>query len=306
MSQDKMQLAGLGMGSGKKDSFYFCLLEYFPKDQRWFLKNCQQLKQLQYPKTEDHILSWVKQFSLKTIIVDFPLTMPPCYACEIECPGAQKCPVDEVVDARNLIETTLEKDRSFQEENPKQYERERLKLESKDETANENVLSKTLKRKLKKDFIPYWNRPLDAKIWHDYHDDLLNYFNLSFSSFGSENFSQILRFKYLMKHFPLELNLQETNYYLCLLELLAANIISTKDLSNFQSIETEVLARIDILKKIESHFEIFIYEGDKEVLIRKPRAFQSFIITLSGIGLVSNKLKSKLLNKEGSFFLPSF
>ncbi len=305
MNLEKKRLAGLGVGSGKKDSFFFCVLEHFPEEGRWFLKTCQQLKEFQYPETEDSLLSWSKDFDLKTVVVDFALTMPPCYSCELDCPGSFNCPVPEVVEARSELDKLLKKDSDLLEKNPKKYEQDRHALETGKLENHDSILSKSFKRKLKKGFIPYWNRPLDLKVWRAYYDDLLQFFNSSFDSFGNENLIQILRFKYLKRHFDPKLNLYESNYYLCLLELLKKKIILKKNLIDMQSIETAVLGRMDILKQVEEKLDVFMYENDREVMIKNPRAFQSFILTLSGRCLLEDS-PSVFLNSEKNFFIPQF
>ncbi len=305
MSLKKKKLAGIGVGSGKKDSFFFCVLEHFPEEKRWFLKTCQQLKEFQYPETEDSLLSWSRDFDLSTVVVDFPLSMPLCHDCQLECPGSFHCEVTEVVNARKDLDELLAKDAVLLSKNPKKYEQERHALETGQLEKHDQILSKSFKRKLKKGFVPYWNRPLDLKVWKKFYDDLLLYFNISFDSFGNENLIQILRFKYLSKHFNSDLKLYESNYHICLLELLRKGVILKKNLIDMKSLETAVLGRMDILKQIEEKLNVFMYENDREVMIKNPRAFQSFILTLSGRCLLEDSFDS-YLNSEKNFFIPQF
>lgn len=302
---EKKKLAGIGVGSGKKDSFFFCVLEHFPDENRWFLKTCQQLKEFQYPETEDSLLSWSRDFGITTVIVDFPLSMPSCYSCVLNCPGSFKCPVPEVVEARKSIRLLLKSDAALLDENPKKYEQDRVALESGQLEHPSPILTKSFKRKLKKGYVPYWNRSLDVDIWKLFYDDLLSFFNLSFDSFGNENFIQMLRFKYLGRHFDPDLKLFESNYHLCLLSLLNNKVIQKKNLLDLRNLETAVLGRIDILKQIEEKLNVFMYETDREVMIKNPRAFQSFILTLSGRCLLEENHDS-FLNIEKNFFIPKF
>ncbi|MCB9091638.1 MAG: hypothetical protein H6621_08610 [Halobacteriovoraceae bacterium] len=305
----KNKIAGIGVGSGKKDSFYFCVLEHFEKEKRWFLKTCQKLNEFQYPETEDSILSWVKDFELETIVVDFPLSMPTCSTCKLDCPGSSLCPVEGVVKAREEIKEQLDRDHELYEKNPKKYEHERLKAEQIGEKSSEILLTRSLKRKLKKGFVPYWHRTIDLWVWLHYHDELLYYFQTSFDSFGQDSMVQILRFQYLARHFPDSVELKESNYFLCLLELLKAGIISKRDLGDLRNSDSAPLGRIEILKKIEASFDLFVYEKDRETLLKNPKAFQSFILTVSGIGLLKESIipvDSWALDLNKSFFVPQF
>ncbi len=287
----KKSIAGIGVGSGRKESFYFSVLEFFEKENRWFLKTCQQLREFEYPETEDSLLAWINDFDLSTVIVDFPLSMPPCFDCQLTCPGSIECPELKVVEKRKLIADLLTQDQEKIETNPKKYEVDRINNSS-------LLLSKSLKRKLKKGFVPYWNRVVDVDLWIDYHDDLMNYFKKGLSSFGNENSIQVLRFKYLERHFPQNVKVLETNYEVVLIELLRHKVISSKDLSLLGSFDSSDLARESIIKKIEKHFDLFVYEKDRETLIKKPRAFKSLLLTLSG--LETQKIKDK------EFFISDF
>ena len=302
---NKKRIAGIGVGSGKKESFFFCVLEYFSEEERWFLKTCQQLKEFQYPETEDSLLAWSRDFALDKIVVDFPLSMPPCYDCSLKCPGSFHCPVPEVVSSRRSLKKLLEKDREYLSENPKRYEEERKELDLRQRKEHDQILSRSFKRKLKKGFVPYWNRPLDIEIWKEFYDDLLNYFNSSFDSFGNENLIQILRFKYLDRHLPTNLKLYESNYQLCLLQLLRRGVVRKKSLEDLKTLETAVLGRMEILKSIEQNLSVFLYENDRETMIKNPRAFQSFLLTLAGRCLLEGNT-GVFRNIEENFFVPQF
>ncbi len=289
----KTSIAGIGVGSGRKESFYFCVLEYFTQEKRWFLKTCQQLREFDYPKTEDSLLAWIEDFKLSSIVVDFPLSMPPCSTCDLVCPGSIKCEVSEVIAQRDKIETQLKIDEEAISNNPKKYEQDRLE-------NSPHILSKSLKRKLKKGFIPYWNRLLDVDLSLNYHDDLMTFFKRGYNSIGSGNSNQVLRFQYLEKHLPSELNVFESDYTLNLIELYRAKILEAKDLRALQAFHSSAESRVEILRKIEKKCNLFLYEKDREALYQKPRAFQSFILALAGIYTLSNKSKNK------SFFVSDF
>jgi len=278
--QKTKTLAGIGVGSGRKESFYFCAFQYFEDEQRWFLKNCQQLKDVQYPDTEDSLLALIKDYGIELLMVDFPLTHPVCESCELVCPGSINCPDERVVKSRQKIGNILKSDELLYTDSPKEYERQR---------KSGGVISKSLKRKLKKGFVPYWNREDDLGLWLDYHDDLLKYFKVSYDSFGNENRGQIQRFQYLRRHFPSNLKLLETHYHILLLEMFKSDLVAKKSLKELVHIESAALSRLNIIESLEEKFNLFIYEKDKEVLVKKSRAFKSFIIGLSGTVLYEQR-----------------
>ena len=85
------------MKGGRKDNFYFCLLDHFEESNRWFLKSVLQVQDDDEVKDgDDAIRSWIDKFEIRNLVIDFPLTRPACYDCELECPGISKCPVPEV------------------------------------------------------------------------------------------------------------------------------------------------------------------------------------------------------------------
>lgn len=70
-----------------------------------------------------------------------------------------------------------------------------------------------------------------------------------------------------------------------------------------------VEARLDIIKKIEAKLNIFIYDHDLEILAKNPRAFDSFILAISGQTFYTNKVKilPEWTNPtETKFIVPSF
>jgi len=193
------------------------------------------------------------------------------------------------VDSKRRIEHFLDDDFKHSQNAPKEYERNRNDddeiqfgkdiLEVK---TDEHILSRPFKRRLKKGYLPYWNRPLDVWVWTRYYDQLLDCFNDSFDSFGNTSLMLMARFAYLQRHFPENLILYEGNTKITLIELIRAKIISRKDIDGLNSFEDAALARLDIIKKVEKKLNIFIYEADLEVLAKNPRAFESFLLSLSG------------------------
>ncbi|MCB9061349.1 MAG: hypothetical protein H6622_07495 [Halobacteriovoraceae bacterium] len=285
----KKKIAGMSLKGGQKDNFFFCLLEYYEDGQRCFLKSLLHVKDEESPNGNEAIHSWIDEYELKELVIDFPLTTPPCLNCDLTCPGAEICPVEDVVSMRNRVNELLLEDKNREENNPKKYERERNEDDLVDNNKNnidklssDHLLSRSFKRKLKRGIIPYWNRTIDLYVWENYYDKLLDLFSISYDSFGNTSLMLMNRLIYLRKHFPKALELYESNIYICLIELLKARIITKKDLVRMLDIEGTAIARLDIIRKIEKKLNIFVYDKDLEVLSYNVRAFESFLLALCG------------------------
>ena len=282
-------IAGMSMKGGRKDNFYFCLLEFYPDSDRWFLKSLLQVKDEEGRDGDDAVREWIEDFNLRRLVVDFPLSSPACHTCQLDCPGVEACPRPEVSPVRERIKRLLQEDMEILEHHPKTYERKRnmddeidVSRDILDKEAHEHILSRPFKRRLKKGFLPYWNRAIDFWIWRHYYDQLLDIFNSSYDSFGNTSLMLISRFSYLRRHFPNDLELFESNAPVILIELLRSKIIARKDIDLLSDIEFGVEARLDIIKKIEKKLAIFIYDRDLEILARQPRAFESFLMAVAG------------------------
>lgn len=291
-------IAGMSLGGGRKENFFFCLLEFFEEKERWFLTSLKQVRDEEKLDSDSAITSWVENYQLKQLIVDFPLTKPTCESCDLNCPGAQSCHHPVVSGVRHEIEALMEEDQRLKEENPKRYEQNR-NLDDEihysksvlEKETHEHILSKSFKRRLKKGFIPYWNRPIDFWIWKNYYDQILKTFNVSYDSYGNVSIMLMNRFHYLLRHFPNDLSLYESNTYITLLELYRGKIISKKNLIELDDLNLAPLARIQVAKQIENKLNLFIYEKDLELIAKNPKAFDSFLLAIAGQKLVQGKIE---------------
>jgi len=282
-------IAGMSMKGGRNDNFYFCLLQYFPDSKRWFLHSLLKVQDEKGLESEEAIRSWINRYKLKQLVVDFPLSKPACHDCLVDCPGDKICVDHNVKEIRSKISKILIDDKKIYSDSPKGYERNRNKDDEfdinknlLDKNANDHLLSRSFKRKLKKGYLPYWNRPIDFWVWSQYHDQLLEFFNISYDSYGNTSLMIQSRFDYLKRHFPSDLELFEGNTSIALIELLKANIISKRDLINLKDFEVHAEARLDIIKSIEKGLNIFVYDNDLEILVKNPHAFDSFLLSVIG------------------------
>lgn len=271
---DKVALAGLSWGGGRKDNFFFSLIEYYPSSKKWFLKSILPVK------GDQSLQKWVHEFSIQTLVVDFPLSQPPCQRCTLECPGIPNCPVEETKLAQ-----------------------EKMTL------LGQTQPSKTLKKRLKRDFLPYWNRVIDVWVWNEYYDLILDYFSTGFDSFGNTSLMLMSRFSYLKRTLPESLTYKETSTSLCLLELLRGEIISPFQVHQLRDMEQGVDARMTIIQGIARKLHIFIYDHDFLLMATKQRAFLSFLLTVAGQRVILNKVREIpdwCHSSSQEFMVPSF
>ncbi|MEX0798843.1 MAG: hypothetical protein WD025_05335, partial [Bacteriovoracaceae bacterium] len=118
-------IAGMSFGGGKKENFFFCLLEFFEEKNRWFLTSLKQVRDEEEMDRDEAITSWVENYKLHRLVVDFPLTKPLCESCELDCPGASNCAQPMVKDIRKQMGELLKEDRQLVSANPKRYEQSR-------------------------------------------------------------------------------------------------------------------------------------------------------------------------------------
>jgi hypothetical protein len=313
---DTKNIGSLSMKGGRNDNFYFCLIEYFPENKRWFLKSLLPVKDEETSDSDDAIRAWISNFGVKQLVVDFPLSKSACSECILDCPGSAQCPHPQVATVREKIKDLLNEDLKLINSNPKKYEQERNTADEivynrdifEKETSH-HLLTKSFKRRLKKGFLPYWNRTLDFWVWKYYYDQILDTFNTSFDSFGNTSLMILSRFNYIKRHFPKHVELFEANGQIILIELLRAKIIMKKDVDMLNDIDLGIEVRLDSIKKIENKLDIFIYNHDLEILVKNPRAFDSFLLALAGQNVLQQKnrvLPDWTLPRETNFIIPNF
>ena len=310
-------VAGMSLGGGRKENFFFCLLEYYPEKRRWFLKSLHQVKDEEIRDRDEIITSWVNQYGLKQLVVDFPLSRAPCEdSCLSHCLGANECPRTCVIEVRKEMNDLLEEDAKAHSENPKKYEQERVASLEVDYSKNllgkntdQPMLSRSFKRKLRKGFTPYWHRPIDFWVWKNYYDQLLEIFKTSYESFGNVSVMLLARLNYLLRHLPTDLTMFESNVQICLIELYRAKIVSKSLLHQLFDLDLAAGAREQIILNIEKHMEIFIYENDLDTIVRNSQAFDSFLLSVVGQKMLMNTTREipDWGNADGgNFIVPSF
>lgn len=317
MGSSVKNVAGMSLGGGRRENFFFSLLEYFPDKKRWFLTSLHQVKDEEIRDRDEIIAGWINQYGLTQLVVDFPLSKPPCEAsCLPGCQGSHSCPRESVVAVRTEMEKLLEEDARLHRENPKRYEQERIASGEVDYSKNlmkkntdEHLLSRSFKRKLRKGFTPYWHRPVDFWVWKNYYDQLLEVFKISYESFGNVSVMLLAKLNYLVRHLPKDLTMYESNVQICLIELYRAKVVSKSLLFQLFDLDLASAAREQIVHNIERHVGIFIYENDLETIMKNPHAFDSFILSVVGQRMLMNELRkipSWGNDDGGNFVVPIF
>lgn len=305
------------MKGGRNDNFYFCVIEYFPDSKRWFLKSLLPVKDEDAVSDDEAIRSWMHTYNIKKLVVDFPLSMPASETGIGENTSKELIEVSKsTLVVQEKIKNLLDEDQKLINQNPKRYEQERNRLDEviydrdifSKETSH-HLLSRSFKRRLKKGFLAYWNRTLDFWVWKYYYDQILDLFNTSFDSFGTTSLMILFRFNYIKKQFPLGIEFFEANEHIILVELLRSKIISKKDIALLHDLDAGIESRLNTLKKLENKMDIFIYNHDLEVLVKNPRAFDSFLLALAGQNLLQEKnrtLPEWTLPEKTKFIVPDF
>lgn len=309
------KVAGVYFYGGKASQFIACVFEYFGPGNRWVLDN------LYFSSNTEKCFSgsfdtWAKENKITDLVVNFPVDQTYCHSCQLECPGESDCPQKGVLQIKGVIDDILNKDQSFEKSNPKEYERKRNKEEEvipryvPFEKGKENkLLTKGLRKRLRKGYTPYWNRPIDVFVWLNYYDELSQIFNYSYDSYGHTSLMTVKRFDYLKKHLR-DISVWESNIQIGLLELLRYEILGHEDLYGLKFVdEFSVSLRKNIVSKIEQNLNIFIPNEDSAVLTFDPKAINALILSLAGLAKVQNQilqLPNWCKNAHPSFIVPTY
>ncbi len=306
-SNNIQRVAGMSIKSGRGDDVAFSLLENLGNN-RWFLTNLLKPSNEDGENIDRAFLEWPKKMNVNHLILDVPLSRPPCHSCLLKCPGIALCPVEEVLTVKDQSLKILKSDQDLLLQGRKSYEERRVdnnQLSSLDmdffapknskvmgiKQSNEALLSKSYKRRLKKDFLPYWNRPLDFWVWQNYYDPLLNIFKFSYDSFGQTSFISYSRLNFLRKHLGEDIFLYESNIYIIFLEMLRSNVINLSDLESTTDYIVGPESKLNLIKKIEDQMGIFVYDQDLDMIIKDAKSFQSFILSCAGVALAKGTIR---------------
>lgn len=302
MTLQKTFVGALSVYGGKKDCFYLACVEHYPEEQRYFLSNLQKFSEEQFTLLGQTLAS----YNLPFVITDLPLDVPPCGSCNALCPGLAACLHPQTMAAKKFLQDLLALDRQRYKAHPKDYERQRAAEDLGERQPT--LLSRSLRRRCKKGFNPYWHRPIDVFIWALYFDDLQQYFKAAYDSFGNTSLMVWWRWQYWQKHLPESTIFWEGKSTLVLLALWRAQIIKAQDLRQLLDWDAAANAKMKIVRQIERHLNFFIYDRDLETLLREPKAFDSFLLALAAVAADKGHLVKipAWAQSKAPFILPEF
>jgi hypothetical protein len=296
----ELRIAGASLTTGKWEETYFCALHYFSEQKRWAVKSLHTF--------DRDIISFHPP--INSFTVDLPLHAGLCSE------HVHALPPKSVQFIQQMLNKQLDEDAIYAKTHPKKYEQERKRDELIDfkkhlleSRPTSSQLSLTYKRKLKKGFIPYLHRPIDAWVWMHYFDAMNEAFKVTFDSYGHVSVPLLQRFAYFRSQFPTTCDFFETNFWILLLELYRADLINKKQLLFERKGEEAIRFRSHIIETLESKLGLFIYDQDLSVLVRQPRAFASFLLAVAGLRRQQGdfyQLPKWALEQSSQFFVPHF
>lgn len=299
LPQVELRIAGASLTTGKWEDAYFCELHFYPDQERWVVRSLATLQQDIAPI----------DLPLSMLIVDLPLT-------HSIGPHGKVLSEKSVEGICQRLQNLLEEDAQFAKSQPKKYELERkrddlvdFKKNLLDQKISGPQLSVAFKRKLKKGFIPYMHRPIDAWVWMHYFDAMQKAFGVTFDSFGHVSVPLLQRFALFRQQLGSEANLAETNYWILLLELYRADYLSKKQVLFERKGSGSSEFRAHVIDQLEEELGLFIYEQDYRLLVKNPRAFASFLFALAGLRRHQKdvyQLPEWALEQGEHFFIPHF
>lgn len=102
-----VRFMGLALSGGKSDKSCLAIVDFYESSNRLFLNRIfDRVKAEEFISSDHKIHELVQQFSENTkwILMDVPLTLPVCGACELNCPGYETCTEPELKWMRALYQ----------------------------------------------------------------------------------------------------------------------------------------------------------------------------------------------------------
>lgn len=89
----KTQFLGLSLAGGKTEKTAAALIEYFAEQKRLFVSELVPKLLIEEPHSGDErVISWVNHYTeAKSLVVDVPLSLPPCFNCACTRPSTDPC-----------------------------------------------------------------------------------------------------------------------------------------------------------------------------------------------------------------------
>lgn len=270
---EKETYVGLFLSGIKRDKSKLLVIEKFKKEKRLVVSKIEEdFKALVGKDLSDELLlKEIKSFKgVQAMGVNYPTLSPPCLRCKLKCPGVAQCEVSEV----------------------KWLNREFKK-------ASQLTLKS---QKEEKRPAPYVERGVDYFVAH-----LLEEPFPYEPAFSGTKASFYARGQFLKQSLPKKLVTVECSPKLSLWRIGRHLGLRKSILRNFYKSERALENRELFLEKLEKDF--FLYQEDKEILLKSKSSFEALICALSAFYFVNKKTQSlpSPIRAEGlSFSVPYF
>lgn len=342
MEKASTSLAVLNFSSGKKEGHFLSYIDYFEKQKRWFFRGLVNLRSSSSDdKRDDIIIESITHKKPSLIIFNTSLSGPFCESCEKNCSSFTQCHSSAYQKVIHTQHEILKEDQLLYQKHPKTYERikvdkeEMTNLSERDyyalfsdysfqanpglfsnevkracsffqgDFSDQIIIGKYFKNRLKKTLRPYWSKEVDFEIASRFEESLQYYFNQSFDSYAQTSLMNLKRTNHLLSRLKhLKIETRQTDFRLILIEMLRNSILDPKTVKMLNDFDSAGLARLKVLKEIESNLSLFTYYDDHESIVKSKRAFENYIMSFSAIHFFR---KEQFYDHEGDqFTYPTF
>jgi hypothetical protein len=251
-NQKFLRFLGLSLSGGKSDKACLAVVDYYPDSDRLFLNRIfDRIKAEEFISADHKVHELIQQFSehAQSLAFDVPLSFPVCIECALPCPGYETCMVPQIKWMRNL----------YQESE---------------------------KRKPKKLFTPYTQRPVDLWLQQKGEEGL----DIQ-HAFGANLAPLVARAHFIRRR--LQLDCFETNPKIAVLRLGAAMKVNKSQLKVYRNSVGGDEARRIILQAMNDQLGIFFYVHDLKLMTENFHAFESFVCAFTGYLRFQDRTQSR-------------
>jgi len=241
-SQKFVRFLGLSLSGGKSDKACLAVVDYYQDSKRLFLNRIfDRIKAEEFISADHKVHELIQQFSenCQWLLMDVPLSFPHCLRCELVCPGYETCIVPEIKWMRAIYQGTE-------------------------------------KRKPKKMFTPYTQRPVDLWLQENGEDgiDIQH-------TFGANLAPLVARAHFIRRRLG-SLQCFEAHPKTAVYRLGVELKVNKSQLKVYRNSVGGDEARRIFLQAMSDKMGIFFYVHDLKLMTENFHAFESFICAFTG------------------------
>ncbi len=232
-----LRFVGVSLSGGRSDRACLAVVEYFPKQERFFLTRLyEKIKTDDESSADQKIINIIHQHKngLELVAFDSPISLPKCISCKLKCPGYEVCQEPELKWFRKFFDKI------------------------------------NLKKKPKKFFLPYSQRCVDAYLNYTNEEGVNVHHAL-----GANLAPLTARALYLQKR--IDVKCIEIQPHISVVRLGKQLKIAKSQLTSFHHQIGGDEVRKNFLNQIIEKKNIFIYQQDYKSMIENNHAFEAFI-----------------------------